>query len=286
MRTKNISLSVLAVIAVSAAGIAAADASTWGLNTHTAPVTKTNNAIMAINNSVSIAANETLMNYQEHINPGPSDTESGWMPGFKIAGSYMGQDHVYVHLDYQRNSGGIQYNGSNLSTHAKVYTTDHATTQRLLGKVGYGFWVWQHKMMVTPYVAAGFQSWNRNLQIPVGQEVEDYSSPLAGVGAMFQYHVAPRLILSGDSEILAVTGGGMTPHITGLNLPRARFDTSGEVRVSTAVNYRFSGSWSVFGGINFTHFTYTGGSMGNTGFYEPSSSTNQFGVDAGVRYAY
>lgn len=281
-KIKQVSLSVIAAIGVTLAGVGLANADTFGLQAH--KVTGSENAIRAINNSVSLAVTGTLMNYQEHINPGPSDTESGWMPGFRVAGSYMGQDHVYLHLSYQYSHNGIHYDGANLETHAPVYTTDHATTQRFLAKVGYGFWFGPN-MAVTPYVAAGYQSWHRNLQIPVGQEVEDYSTTLAGVGALFQYHAMPRLILSADAEMLAVTGGGMTPHITGLDLPSAHFKTSGEESLALDANYRISGPWSAFGGMSFTHFNYTGGGMG-ADYMEPSSSTNQFGLDAGVRYAF
>ncbi len=260
---------LIAVLAASAAtfGVAHAD---------------TSNAIRALNNSVSLAATGTLMNYQEHINPGPSDTESGWMPGFKIAGSYMDHQNIYLHLGYEYNSGNIHYDGANLETGAPAYTTDRATTQRLLGKVGYGFWL-SRNMAITPYVAAGFQSWNRNLLITGGQEIEDYSSALIGAGALFQYHMMPRLTLAADAEVLAVTGGGMTPHITGITAPSANFGTSGEEKVGLDANYRIDGPVSLFTGLSFTHFNYTGGSMGPY-FMEPSSSTNRFGMEAGVRY--
>lgn len=282
MKLKNISLSAI-VIAISAAGIGVSDAGVWGLNS--APVAQHKSSeILSINNSVSIAAVGTLMNYQEHINPGPSDTESGWMPGFKVAGSYMAPDNVYLHLGYQYNSGNIHYDGANLETHAPAYTTDRATTQRLLGKIGYSYWV-NPDMAITPYVAAGFQSWNRNLLITGGQEIEDYSSPLAGVGALIQYQAMPRLVLSADAEVLAVTGGGMTPHITGITTPSAHFGTSGEEKLGLAANYRVDGPVSVFGGLSFTHFNYTGGAMGEY-YLEPSSSTNHFDLDAGIRYSF
>ena len=249
MFIKKVSLSVIAALAVSAAGLGIADAAAW--DTYPAAATA---GIMGINNSVSIAAEGTLMNYQEHINPGPSDTESGWMPGFKVTGNYMGNDHVYLHLGYQYNSGGIHYDGANLSTHAAAYTTDSATTQQLLGKIGYGFFMDNGKIAVTPYAVAGYQSWHRNLAIAYGQEVEDYSTTLAGTGALFQYEISPRLVFSADSEVLAVTGGGMTPHITGLNLGSANFGVSGEEKVDVSVNYRVDGPVSVFGGLSFTHF--------------------------------
>lgn len=287
MSIKKVSFSVAAVVALSLSGVAIADASVWGLGgfNQAAVAPKSNHSILDIDNSVSVAAAGTLMNYQEHINPGPSDTESGWMPGFKVTGNYMGQNHVYLHLGYQYNSGGIHYDGANLETHQPAYTTDHATTQRLLGKIGYGFFMDNGKIAVTPYVAAGYQSWHRNLEIPVGQEIEDYSATLAGAGALFQYQAMPRLTLSADAEVLAVVGGGMTPHITGITAPSAQFGTSGEEKLGVSANYRLDGPISVFTGLDFTHFNYTGGAMGEY-FMEPPSSTNHFGMNAGIRYSF
>lgn len=249
------------------------------------------NAIRQVDNGIGIAATGTLMNYQEHITPGPSDTESGWMPGFAVHYDVLTPSNIYVHLGYSRSSGGIQYLGATQGG-TPTQTTDDATIQRFLGKVGYSFWL-APNMAVTPYVAAGYQWWNRDLQ-GIGAAkgyTEDYHSPLIGAGALFQYSVMPRLVLSADAEMLAVTGGGMTPHIDDGLFGSAHFGTTGEERVGLQANYRVSGPWSVFGGLSFTHFNYTGGALnaihvdgGTITGREPFSATNLFGMDAGVAY--
>lgn len=249
------------------------------------------NAIRQVDNGIGIAATGTLMNYQEHITPGPSDTESGWMPGFAVHFDYLTPSNIYLHLGYSRSAGGIHYDGATQAG-VPVQTTDDATIQRFLGKAGYTFWL-APNMAVTPYVAAGYQWWNRDLQ-GIGAAkgyTEDYHSPLVGAGALFQYSVMPRLVLSADAEMLAVTGGGMTPHIDDGIFGSAHFGTTGEERVGLQANYRVSGPWSVFGGLSFTHFNYTGGKLNSFQVHgetvsgsEPFSSTNLFGLDAGVAY--
>lgn len=275
---------VAAAFLFSITGIGSASADAWGLSKpiQEGPmlITKTN-PIRAADNSVGIAATGTLMNYQENITPGPSDIESGWMPGFAVSGSYLNHQNVYLALRYAYDSGSIQYLGADIGSGNKVTATDNATTQRLLGRIGYAFWL-NPSMSVTPYAAAGFQSWNRDLTGPGGY-TEDYRSILAGVGGRFQYAYGPRLVLTANAEMLAVTGGGMTPHLDNLPLGSARFGTSGEEKIALGANYRISGPWSVFGGLDFTHFNYTGGAL-KYGFSEPSSSTNRFGMDLGVAY--
>ena len=74
-------------------------------------------------------------------------------------------------------------------------------------------------------------------------------------------------------------------------LGNAPFGTSGEEKIAVDVDYRLSGPRHVFGGLNFTHFNYTGGHLNSPlaihlGSFEPPSSTNLLGMDLGLAYAF
>ncbi|MEY2336322.1 hypothetical protein AAE485_15180 (plasmid) [Acidithiobacillus ferriphilus] len=247
------------------------------------------NPILAANNEVGVAVTGTLMNYQENVPAiyGPADTESGWRPGFAVKGSYMGNvfgiQNGYAAIHYDHSAGNIAYMG-NVGGHSYI-GTDNATTNRVMARVGVGINIPingpGHQMMITPYIAGGYQSWNRALQGPYGY-TEDYRAGLIGSGALFQYAVTPRFVVSGNSEILAVVGGGMTPHLNGLG--SASFGTSAEEKVMAGVDYRISGPIHLFSEVSYTHFTYTGGTL--KGGEEPSSATNLFAMEAGVAYSF
>lgn len=246
-------------------------------------------AIIQANNEVGIAITGDLTNYQEHITPGPSDIESGWQPGFAVKGSYMGNpyglSHVYANVHYARSSGDIAYLGS-LSNGASYDGTDDAIFNRVMGRLGMGFQV-AKAMMATPYLTGGYQSWNRKLVGPYGY-TEDYHAGLIGLGAKFQYAATSRLVLGADAEWMAVIGGSMTPSDVpgyGDSLGTARFGTTGEEVVGLNADYRIRGPLHLYGGLEFTHFNYTGGKL-NYGASEPLSSTNQFDVDAGIAYSF
>lgn len=49
-----------------------------------------NNPIVVANNEAGIAATGTHMNYLENLSTSPSDSETGWMPGFAVKYSLMG----------------------------------------------------------------------------------------------------------------------------------------------------------------------------------------------------
>ncbi len=255
-----------------------------------------NNPIVSANNEVGIAAVGTLMNYQEHITPGPSDIESGWMPGFEVKYSLMGNyfsslpSNMYFAVHYQFNSGDISYQGAvQKQNKLKPYDgTDSATTNRVIARVGKGFQL-SNSMMLTTYIAGGYQDWNRHTLGPYGY-TEDYSSGLIGAGAMFQYAATRRLVLTVNAEGLAMVGGGMTAHIDvlpGVPAGSASFGTSGQEKIAADVDYRISGLWHLYGGLNYTHFNYTGGLLtSGLGGFEPSSSTNLFSMDAGIGYQF
>jgi len=248
------------------------------------------NPILLSNNEMGLAATGTLMNYQERL-PSPSDIESGWMPGFAAKYSLMGDyfpslPNLYFAVNYQFSSGDIAYHGATLSG-TPLEGTDSATTNWVLARLGMGLPLAQ-SWMFTPYIAGGYQNWDRDIGY-----TEKYSAGLVGAGLMLQYAPTQQLVLSANAQGLAVIGGGMTPSGSLLqdNLGTASFGTSGEERVSLDADYRLNSSWHVYGGLNFTHFNYTGGALSSPlaqflGYVEPPSSTNLFGMQLGVAYGF
>jgi hypothetical protein len=273
---------MLAVAALGFAGVADAQAETGRTQTEDA-------AIVQANNEVGIAVTGNLTNYQEYTAHGTADTESGWQPGFAVKGSYMsdlfGLPNVYAAIHYARTTGDIAYHGAVGNT--PYNGSDSATFNRVMARVGMGFGITcpGHEMMLTPYIAGGYQKWNRALQGPHGY-TEDYSAGLVGAGALFQYAVTPRFVVSGDTEVLAVVGGGMTSHIFHGVFGSASFGTSAEEKVTAGVDYRITGPLHAYSDVSFTHYNYTGGPLAIRGASEPLSSTNQFGISLGLAYQF
>ncbi|WP_436396301.1 hypothetical protein ACSDBR_07245 [Acidithiobacillus ferriphilus] len=207
------------------------------------------NPILAANNEIGLAATGTLMNYQEHFSPaqthGKSDTESGWMPGFAVNYSLMGDyfrslPNLYFDVHYDYASGGLHYQGFLQKPGLpNIQSTENATTQHVLARLGMGFTVGQ-RMLLTPYVAGGYQRWNRNLS---ATQEEVYHAELVGAGLRYQLAPMSRLVLSANLEGLAVVGGGMTPsgNLIADHLGNAPFGTSGEEKLAVDVDYRLSG---------------------------------------------
>ncbi len=250
-----------------------------------------NSAILNANNEVGVAATGTLTNYQEHVPAvyGPSDTETGVTPGFAVKGSYMGNfmgiPNAYAEINYGYSTGDITYKGAvgGSGGYTPYDGTDDMTTNRVMARLGVGFNM-TSDMMVTPYIAGGYQEWNRDLKGPYGY-TEDYHAGLVGLGAKFQMALSSRMIIGAKAECLAVIGGSMTPNLYNGMYGSAQFGTSGEEVAGLEADYRVVGPVHAYAGMDFTHFNYTGGAL-NYGAFEPSSSTNQFSMDLGVAYSF
>jgi hypothetical protein len=246
-----------------------------------------NNPIVVANNEAGIAATGTHMNYLENLSTSPSDSETGWMPGFAVKYSLMGDyfpavENLYFSVQYQFSTGNVAYKGGYIGTHKVLYSTTGETTNRVIARLGKGFYL-SRNMMLTPYFAGGYQGWNRKLS---SSEIENYKAELAGIGAKFQYALNSRLVFGVDAEWLALLGGSMTPNMANLpDLGVANFDISGEEKVGFNADYRISGPFHIYGGVNYTHFNYTGGLL-NGGYFEPSSATNLLGMNLGLAYAF
>lgn len=131
----------------------------------------------------------------------------------------------------------------------------NSVLNRILAKFGIGI-PWQSSVVVPPYLAGGYQDWQRNL-LGTGGYDETYSAGLVGAGLLLQIAPTPRWVLGLDAELLAVVDGensstGLMPY----PVPIA-FSTSGEEKIGLQANYHLRGPSHFFAGTAFTHFNYT-----------------------------
>ncbi len=252
--------------------------------------------LLAADNEVGIAAVGTLQNYQEAL-PSPSDTESGWMPGFRFELSGINPvlpssaSLVYFSVRYQYNSGNLNYQGFSLATHQPVSTTDAATLQQVSVRIGKGFQLGSRGLLI-PYFQYRFQDWERSLQNAIGQR-EHYESNSAGVGLLGQWTPAHRWVLTGD--LAWADGFSGTVHGThGILSPVLPLHPGSTLQAGLTADYRFQGPWHLFAGLKFVHYSYAG----SPPFYgyvpsahalagplrEPGSQTNLFSALFGVAY--
>jgi hypothetical protein len=226
-------------------------------------------------------------NYSE----GALDSENGFTPGFGVGGSVLLPSanpdiDYYSALSYQFNAGNLTYNGHYLISGLPVTATDHAVFNNLEARLGVGLPMAGGALEAIPYVAAGYQSWNRNVENKgvIGTD-EFYSSGMAGGGVKLDIPLTATVVASGSAELLGMFGAHISSDSFGIGF---NMGNSAQERVSLGLDDALNGPLHLQASANWTHFNYAGSkpSVETYGLYEPLSTTTQFGVNLGLAYSF
>jgi hypothetical protein len=237
------------------------------------------------------------MHTQYHENASPGDDESGFTPGFGAGISALlplrqgWNPDLYTALNYSFNAGNIHYGGHSLFFGTPLSATDNAVFNRVEARVGLGYEFPDDGIELIPYVAAGYQAWNRNINNKgvVGTD-EFYHSGFFGGGARLDLPINPSWVASFDGEILALAGGGITSNSLGVS---QNFGVSGAQRFSLALDHAINTRLHFKATIFWQHSNFSGSKPQVYNFqdflvqiHEPLSTTTQFGTSLGLAYSF
>jgi hypothetical protein len=243
--------------------------------------------IAAAETNINLSVGFMHTNYSE----GPPDSESGFTPGFGVGASVLVPSafrniDLYSSLAYQFNAGNLNYNGHFLISGLPVAATDHAVFNNIEGRLGLGFPIAGGAAEAIPYIAGGYQSWNRNVENPgvIGTD-EFYSAGLAGGGIKLDIPITATIVASGSAEMLGIFGAQVTSDSLGVGFSMGN---SAQERVSLGLDDALSGPLHLQASAALTHFNYAGSkpSESTFGLYEPLSTTTQVGVNLGISYSF
>jgi hypothetical protein len=265
---------------------------------HTAHV----NPILGANSEIGIEFLDTQSNYSENIvSPSGSDVENGMMPGFTLFGkdtfNAFGIRHWYTSISYTRTSGQTTYGYGQFNESAQH------STNNLQAKFGKTFFL-NANNAVTPYFFGGYRSWHRVVPGAVS-DPENYHNGYIGLGAKYQMSVTRHLVLSANSGVGEVIGGGLAGSMGAythyFNMP-STVDFSLAPRpyytLGVGADYRVTTRLHLLATAQYTNFMYGGSQwqyfQGNqpitqgyeTGFREPSSQTSNLSVGLAVAYQF
>ena len=224
--------------------------------------------------------------YQENIQPG--DGEHGFTPGFTIGGgvlmpSALPNLDLYGAFSYEYTAGNLTYNGHYQPSGTPLTATDGAAFNRVEGRVGLGLPVAGGVAEAIPFLAGGYQSWNRNVTVTGGQGADEvYSSGMAGGGVKLDIPITATIVASGTAELLGLVGTHIEVSDYGIG---SGMGDSAQERVSLGLDDALHGPLHVQASADWEHFNYAG-SQPFDGIYEPSSTTTQFGVNLGLAYSF
>ncbi len=258
--------------------------------------------VEAAETNLNISAGVMHTQYHENATPGSGDDENGFTGGGGVGASVLlperglfdGAD-FYSAIAFNLSAGNLNYGGHYLASGLPLQATERAVFMRLEARLGIGFQMIGGAELI-PFIAGGYQSWNRNIDVQghLGTD-EDYDSALLGGGVKLDYPVTSRLVLSGTAEALALVAGNVS--FNGVNINHG-LGGSAEERIELGADYDVNGPFHVFATADWQHFNYAGNkptlstystscpSSPACEYYEPLSTTTQFGVNIGAAYSF
>jgi len=245
-------------------------------------------AISAAETSVRLGLTAGYGQYDEDITP--KDSEAGALLGLTAGVSALTPDglggyglpDLYTEVDYNFAAGFLNYHGNLQNAQSTPYqANDNAYYNTAIVRLGLGAPL-AGGPEVIPYLAGGYQNWYRNVGGNAGYG-EFYQAGLIGGGLRMDFSTGPDLVVSAAAEGFAVIGGSITVPSQDFS---GNFGTSVEERVSLDADYRLTRTWHAFAGLGLTHYGYTGSKPGDSGAFEPLSSTIQVNSMFGVAYGF
>jgi hypothetical protein len=254
-------------------------------------VTNLRQEVAAAETNVNISAAFMHTQYHENSQPDSGDDESGFTYGFGAGASALlinkgiFQTDLYTALNYDFSAGDINYGGHYLFGNQPLSATDNAVFNRIEARIGLGFPL-ARGVEIIPFIAAGYQAWNRNINLKgqIGTD-EFYSSGLIGGGVKLDVPLTTQIVASATGEVLAMVGGNVSFNDFGIS---HGMGPSAEERIALGLDYTIRGPFHAFGTVYWQHFTYSGYKPGLSTyyFYEPLSTTTQFGANLGLAYSF
>ncbi len=243
--------------------------------------------VVNVNSELGVAAQGFSQNYREvsPTTPGTSlDSEHGTVIGGQVKATSMfnqfGVENLYVGAFYQYDSGGVHYNGGNLVTGAPVNTVSHYRVNDIGLEFGKGFLL-TNNILITPLVESGWRQWTRELS---ADQAETYEHFYFGGGVRGDLGVTERLVLTGKAAIAETVSPTMTASAIPGFTPEMKFalGMAPLYQAEVGADYRFYSFLHLYGGVDYTHFSYGQSAVNTLGFLEPNSTTNEIVFRVGL----
>lgn len=242
-------------------------------------------ALIAANNEAGLSLGVLFMDYGEieKGQPGYLDRETGQMPQWGLSLSKTWRN-IYGQLALKEAAGYTQYDGSDVFTHVPLTATTPTTITDVYGRMGYQLFILP-RASITPYGVLGYHRWFRSIGYP-----ETYHNDWAGVGALLQWALWSRLVLSFDAN----AGNTFNAEIHTWNtftkpntvLFESNLGSRSYMMAGVGGDWQVSKAWHLLAQLNYWRFNYAEGPPVNAaGDHEPTSNTRLLGAAVGFGYS-
>lgn len=239
--------------------------------------------------------------YKEDL-PAPfKSTENGWLPGVYLGWSYNKRNTVYSKVFFEFSYGDTEFDGTTQAGTPIKFTDDnHQFLFRGEWNIGYNFGL-TNDISIKPYTGYGYRQWDRGcakVTATYTSYKERYYWHYIPIGIMADFNIGDRLVIAPNVGLRIMFYGKTTAYFSdldpGYNDPEFKLGNRTGWYAEIPLTFKFSQFWSVvvkpwyeyseIGESDVAARTYYGALSGY--FYEPSSKTNQYGVNVGAVFSF
>jgi hypothetical protein len=231
--------------------------------------------------------------YKEDLILPDKSTEYGWLPGIYLDYTFKKKSSIYAKVFLSYATADITYDGSTMAGEPIKFGDQTAKMLKFETNIGYAIPIGKDFLLI-PYLGYGYQYWERgdNRYLAVFDAVwiqEVYKWHYIPVGIKADYNITEKLNIAASAAANFMFLGKMTAYLSYIGGPDTEFTLGNRIGfyAEIPVTYKFTNNI----GITVTPW-YEYSSFGEsdvdaaTGFYEPSSKTNKYGVNAGVLFSF
>jgi hypothetical protein len=241
----------------------------------------------------------SYFDYEEDLQTPLKSTEKGWIPGGTLYWTRTKPSAPFLKAFMELSYGDLKYEGT---TQAGRPVSNSGSTQTLFrAEVNFGYTFAWRKSLISPYTGYGYRFWQRGDSEVVESVAfvrEDYYWHYIPVGVRAVVQISEAVLFEPNLGARFVFHGRMKAYLTDIDPNYGgdpEFDLGNKIGwfVELPVRYLLYKKWSVA----FTPwYEYSkigkspieGVSYGNSTvfFFEPSSTTHQYGFNIGVGYSF
>lgn len=239
------------------------------------------------NETLELGAKHYYYNYSETI----GDSEKAWLNGFHIA--YKKQNNQtgnYYKVSYDQTNQNTNYDGFLISTYPVYTTTPYQgiTNNKITNyEITLGSSLNdRHKEYV--YTGLGVHNWDRNLT-GSGGYLEKYSWNYIPVGYRNEHQLTDKWSGALDISLRFMFNGDMSTAYNGGTTSGLdnRFVLGNKIGYKIELPYTYQMTSQLSMQVNpWYEYSGIGQSNVSNGYYEPDSTTHQYGIDLGVALAF
>ncbi|MGA2526910.1 MAG: outer membrane beta-barrel protein [Smithellaceae bacterium] len=233
--------------------------------------------------------------YKEDLVMPAKSTEYGWLPGVYLDYTFKKKSSIYAKVFLSYAAADITYDGASQPSGTPLkYTNESARMLKFEANIGYAIPIGKSFLLI-PYLGYGYQYWQRGDPGYIDGTFtyeEFYQWNYIPVGIKADYNITEKLNIAASVAANFMVYGTATAYLSktagGYFGPDMSFTLGNRIGfyAEIPVTYKFTNNIGISVTPWYEYRSFAASDVNQYGFYEPSSTANEYGVNVGVLFSF